>query len=78
MAITVPYFSMKFKSSLRDNYEFANTGADAGSLKDADLWELNKYGLARHFKMRGWHEIRITWRMGQDAKEVLKSYGFHN
>ena len=52
---------MTWTLHLRDNYEFEMTGQSGGLVSDDEMWELNKYGYAKHFKIKGRKKIRITW-----------------
>ena len=33
------------------------------------LWQLNKYGWAQHFKIRGWVEIKLAWPKGYNFQK---------
>ena len=57
-------YYMTWISRLRDNYEFENIKhavvPGTGFLYDDELWLLNAYGWARHFKITGAHSVRFS------------------
>ena len=57
---------MTWTSHLRDNYEFTNKNiaVAGGVVYDRWMWELNKYGIAQHFKIRGSKILNLTWIKG--------------
>lgn len=59
-------YYMRWTSHLRDNYEFTNAGIPVGGglVYDSWMWKLNKYGIARHFKIRGSKHLNLTWTKG--------------
>jgi len=59
-------YYMAWTSHLRDNYEFANKNIPVacGVVYDSWMYDLNKYGVAQHFKIRGKKYINLTWIKG--------------
>ena len=57
-------YTMGWTLYLRDTYEFENRHNFAGLVWDDDMWELNYYGLAQHFKVEGKIVFGITWPKG--------------
>ena len=55
---------MELTLNLRDNYEFEDEENSAGLVQDNWMWELNKYGWARHFKIKAAATVRLAWPKG--------------
>lgn len=60
---------MTWTLNLRDNYEFKNQHVPAGLTYDDEMWLLNYYGKAQHFKIRGSHTIKVSWPKGYRLKD---------
>jgi hypothetical protein len=63
-------YRMKWTLDLRDNYEFVNQHTNAGLVWDDEMWELNHYKWAQHFKVEGSRTINITWIKGYKLEHV--------
>lgn len=61
-------YKMEWALNLRDNYEFQNQHVIGGIVYDDEMWELNHYGWAKHFKIRGKHNNSIIWIKGYRPK----------
>jgi RHS repeat-associated protein len=57
-------YYMNWSYNLRDNYEFQNLPLRAYLVRDDEMWLLNKYGLARHFRIRAVKGLKLTWIRG--------------
>ena len=62
-------YYMNWTHHLRDLYEFENSHQLWGGLVwDDEMWLLNHYGVAQHFKIGGQKSIRFVWIKGYDLK----------
>jgi RHS repeat-associated protein len=61
-------YYMKWTSNFRDNYEFKNQHLAGGLVYDDWMYELNKYGMAQHFKTTGIFTLDIVWIKGYDLQ----------
>jgi RHS repeat-associated protein len=57
-------YYMNWSYNLRDNYEFENKLSLAGLVWDYEMWLLNTYGWARHFRIRAVKGLSLTWIRG--------------
>jgi len=61
-------YYMGLMLNLRDNYEFENQPFPGGLVYDDEMYLLNKYGLAKHFKTRAYMVLRLTWIKGYELQ----------
>jgi hypothetical protein len=64
-------YKMEWTLNLRDNYEFEeNNGHRFGNVSDREMWLLNHYGWAKHFKVRASHTITVVWPKNYRADDI--------
>lgn len=64
-------YKMEWSIEFLDLYEFENDWTKGGGLMlDGEMWLLNMFGLAQHFKINGSHALVIEWKEGEWATEA--------
>jgi hypothetical protein len=58
------YF-LEWEFNLRDNYDFGTKKLPAGLVSDDEMEQMNRWGLAREFEVRGTQKLIIAWTKGQ-------------
>ena len=65
-------YYMDWTHLLRDLYEFEDEHTWAGLVWDDEMWLLNYYGMARHFKIVGINSISLVWIKGYRLQKENK------
>ena len=66
-------YTMNWSLHLRSIYEFHGTTGEGspgivGLVSDFEMWMLNRYGWAQHFRIVGVNRITLTWAKGYRLK----------